>query len=153
MPSELVWAYYRFWNIPEIEGLTNKDHWLTIPVTINSTPTGNHITAQHIDAVTRSLMLIRQTGQLLKIERTLPGKTVKPDLLRAVANSAFNVADYQEWPWRDMFDQKKVHERFKRRFGQNNNIMFYRSIPDDPVYRAILATYQTSKPCGSCGRK
>lgn len=151
--NEKIFAYYRFWNIPDVTQLDNKnkDQWLLIPAQVSETRGHTHVTSLHLDAVTRSLMLIRQTGQILKIERTIPGKIVRPELMQTLSNIALDVTEL-DWPWILMFDQLKVHERFKRRFGSNNNVMFYKSIPDCSLYRSILAQYQQARPCGSCGK-
>jgi hypothetical protein len=151
--NEKIYAYYRFWNIPTVETLehTNKDRWLLIPAQVSETRGHLHVTSVHLDSVTRSLMLIRQTGQILKIERTIPGKMLKPELLSVLSNLSIDTTTL-DWPYQQMFDQTKVHERFKTRFGSNNNIMFYKSVPDCSLYRTILAQYQQARPCGSCGK-
>lgn len=153
-----IYAYYRSWNIPDVSGIPydNKDKWLLIPANITSSNNATHITSMHPEAVTRALMLVSQTGKLLKIERSIPGEVIAPEYKSSLATLAVNVLEWealnnQQWPWTLMFDQIKVHSRFVSRFGQNNNVMFYKSIPDDTTYRTILAKHQRVKPCSSCG--
>ncbi len=155
--NEEIWAFYRFWHMPEPVSTESKDFWLLLEADIIFDRGRIHITCKHLNAVAHSIMIInKNNNQLIKASRAVPGKTIQEqEWLDQVAEQAINVKQWeidngQHWPWALMTEHRPVHERFKRKYGDNNT-MYYQSVPDNYAFQKITSRYAVAQPCRTCG--
>lgn len=147
--NSYLYAFVRAWYT--LDG--SNDLWLKVPA-LNS---GGSILCINSNIESIALLLLADDGTVLKSHSSQlrQPKVVDAATLQSIDNSALNVSEWEKqhqepFPFAEMFDNDKVRERYKQKFGHDKPN--YDQIAD-VNYRQVKRIVTPPARCGSCGKR
>lgn len=152
-----LFMFVKSWFMPVEAGATMNDTWLIVPALRSAgLAAGTDIYSPiNINLENVALMIVTAEGKVLKASRVPTGKLLPAEEFKAVQKDAFNIPEWerttnQAWPYQEMFNGKKIRERYQEKFGTDQSafgaILSDTSISYNKARAAVMA-----RPC-NCGK-
>ena len=153
--NAVMYAFMRSWYCPTAEGLEFEgDTWFKVPAIRTETATSVSFTIINSKIEMSSMMLISETGRLLRATRTRTDQKVPDADMMRVRQQAFDIpswelANQKPFPYANMFESSEVNRRYRLVNGTDSEA-FFSIASQDPLFTKIK-TVVTPKPC-NCGK-
>lgn len=152
--NAVMYAFMRSWYCPDVDGLKFEgDTWFKVPAIRTETADSVSFTIINSKIELSSMMLISETGRLLRATRTRTDQKVPDADMMRVRQTAFDIPAWElenqrTFPYKNMFDSPEVNKRY--RSLHNSSDAFFSIASQDQLFTRIKTTV-SPKPC-NCGK-
>ena len=153
--NSLMYVFMRKWYLPELPNFEFKnDSWFAVPALRTETRESVSYTIINSRLEMAAMMIVSENGMLLKANRSKLHQKVPDHQLQQIEQQAFNISNWEKinqlpFPYDDMFDGKKVKERYHSANGTNTEAYF--SIASENQLFTEIKKVVSPKPC-NCGK-
>lgn len=148
-----VRSWYLPWD-PEKEN-PSDDSWVRMPAFRSPGPNGlDHYVSLNANVENLSpVVLAEEECVVLRVGQLKPRKPVPKGLILSILDEAIDISAWEKenqksWPFRDMFDEKKMAVRHAAKFGASTT---QSGVPSNTNF-ALVRKSVMPKPCRRCGR-
>lgn len=153
--NSVLYVFLRKWYLPELDNHEFKqDSWFAVPAVRKETRDAVSFTIINSRMEMASMMMVSENGMLLKANRSKLQQKVPSHQLQQIEQQAFNIPAWEKlnqksFPYEDMFDGKKVQQRYSAVNGSNSDAYF--SIASENQLFTEIKKVVSPKPC-NCGK-